>query len=364
MSAINQEKPDDAKLAISSQLGSDQPATQDKANAYLNLNTTAVAQARSAPLPSTTQLPLLQLPTTDQDEDFGRPPSLHRPWSQPGSRPASIRVPSIRAPSIRGNLHGVQAEPVRESHSFPWEPNSDERYHIRDPIVTIDNDRIPADKLGTEAAEDARVWRIYKKRAGDHSQEHVRNLQASINNLPVFAGLFSAVSTTFLVEGYRNLQPDYMERLESVIGSKCISSPTVRSLVERALACKPCHLALRRPDAIVAQQWLEEYTSRISGPAVNHKHWVRRHRVLSDGFERWKIELFISALPLLLHISLLLFFIGLVLFFWPLDNVAATFVMTLAILTFAFYVGTTIAPLIWRVPRPAPRSSGWDAGSG
>ncbi|KAH7096329.1 hypothetical protein BKA62DRAFT_593689, partial [Auriculariales sp. MPI-PUGE-AT-0066] len=217
---------------------------------------------------------------------------------------------------------------------------------------------------GTEAAEDARVWRIYKKRAGDHSQEHVRNLQASINNLPVFAGLFSAVSTTFLVEGYRNLQPDYMEYMSKsffVVHSQNPLGVLNQSLDPNAyqvplsvrwsnglwLASLVISLFVAL-NAIVAQQWLEEYTSRISGPAVNHKHWVRRHRVLSDGFERWKIELFISALPLLLHISLLLFFIGLVLFFRPLDNVAATFVMTLAILTFAFYVGTTIAPLIWR----------------
>jgi len=100
--------------------------------------------------------------------------------------------------------------------------------------------------------------------------------------------------------------------------------------------------------AIVAQQWLEDYSFRINEPAANHRRWVWRHLVFSAGFERWKIDAFISALPLLLHLSLLMFIMGLVLFLVPIDTVAAVVIVTAAGAGFVFYLVVTFIPVFWR----------------
>ena len=98
----------------------------------------------------------------------------------------------------------------------------------------------------------------------------------------------------------------------------------------------------------MAQQWLEDYSFRINEPAASHRRWVWRHLVFSAGFERWKIDAFISALPLALHLSLLMFVIGLVLFLVPIDVAAAFFIVCAAGAGFIFYLVVTFIPVFSR----------------
>ncbi|KAH7098182.1 hypothetical protein BKA62DRAFT_622995, partial [Auriculariales sp. MPI-PUGE-AT-0066] len=218
-------------------------------------------------------------------------------------------------------------------------------------------------RVGAEAAEDARVWHIYKKRATERSENRMKKLKATIDSLPVFAGLFSAVSTAFIIEGYKSLQPDYTEYMSKAFFA--IHSQNAAPSLDKSFnpdAFEAPQLArwwnglwlaslilslFVALNAIVAQQWLEEFTSRITAPAESHRHWARRHRAFSTGLDKWKIDFFISSLPLLLHVSLLLFSTGLVLFFWQLDKIVAGVLMALAALATAFYLTTTIAPLKW-----------------
>jgi len=100
--------------------------------------------------------------------------------------------------------------------------------------------------------------------------------------------------------------------------------------------------------AIIAQQWLEDYSLRITEPSATHRSWAWRHVVFSAGFERWKVDAFISVLPLALHLSLLFFFAGLVLFFQTIDPVASFVMAGAAAAGFTFYVMLTFLPLIWR----------------
>ena len=100
--------------------------------------------------------------------------------------------------------------------------------------------------------------------------------------------------------------------------------------------------------AIIAQQWLEDYSLRINEPSATHRSWVWRHVVFSAGYERWKVDVFISALLLALHLSLPFFFAGLVLFFQPIDPVASFVMAGAAAAGFTFYVMLTFLPLIWR----------------
>ena len=62
------------------------------------------------------------------------------------------------------------------------------------------------------------------------------------------------------------------------------------------------------------------------------------------GVERWKVFAIASALPLLLQLALLFFFIGLVLFFHLLDAVVAWFTTGTEILWLGFLVFATLAP--------------------
>jgi len=100
-------------------------------------------------------------------------------------------------------------------------------------------------------------------------------------------------------------------------------------------------------NAILAQQWIEEYNSRMGSTAASNRRWAWRHMYFTQGAEKWRFELFIASLPLLLHTSLLLFFIGLVVFWLPMDSLVASLLIIFTIFGVVFYFGTTLAPLIW-----------------
>ena len=97
--------------------------------------------------------------------------------------------------------------------------------------------------------------------------------------------------------------------------------------------------------AILAKQWLGEYTSRMRRHIGSQRRWAWRHLAYHTGLEKWRMDAFISTLPLMLHISLLLFLVGLVAFLTDLDWVIVAFVLPLTMIVAMFYVCATFAPL-------------------
>ena len=97
--------------------------------------------------------------------------------------------------------------------------------------------------------------------------------------------------------------------------------------------------------AILAKQWLGEYKSRMRRHVGSQRQWAWRHLVYRKGLEKWGMDAFISTLPLMLHLSLLLFFIGMVVFLTNLDWVIVGFVLPLTVAAVVFYVSATVAPL-------------------
>jgi len=99
--------------------------------------------------------------------------------------------------------------------------------------------------------------------------------------------------------------------------------------------------------AILAKQWVNEFLSRMRAPISSPKMWAMRHSAFKGGLDRWGMDTFISALPLLLHASLFLFLIGLCLLLLPLDKTIAAVVIVITAIVGAFYIATGLAPVIW-----------------
>jgi len=99
--------------------------------------------------------------------------------------------------------------------------------------------------------------------------------------------------------------------------------------------------------AILAKQWLNEFKSRMRAPSSSPKMWAMRHSAYKGGLERWGMDTFISALPLLLHAALFSFLTGLCLLLIPLDNYIVGTVIGITAMLAVFYVACGIAPLFW-----------------
>ncbi|KAG8701463.1 hypothetical protein FRC08_004069 [Ceratobasidium sp. 394] len=176
----------------------------------------------------------------------------------------------------------------------------------------------------------------------------------------LFAALFSAILTAFLVDSKNMLQQDSadltvtlllaiaqsQQRLEQgtpqalpVIElpqfSASMSARWVNGLWFTALALSLAAALI----AMLSKEWLTTFaTSRSRSPRIYTLHHQKRLRGLAD----WRAWLIIDLLPSMLHLSFLLFSLGLAVHLWTLDSGIAIAEVVVAGLTFIFYVGTTV----------------------
>ena len=103
---------------------------------------------------------------------------------------------------------------------------------------------------------------------------------------------------------------------------------------------------------VIAKQWLYQYGAVTSG-TPRDRALVRQARNL--GLQEWRVPLLIAILPVILHISLFLFFVGLVTLLSHILPQAAYVTSIVAGLVYLMYLISHFLPLVW--PRCPYRSS-------
>ncbi len=96
--------------------------------------------------------------------------------------------------------------------------------------------------------------------------------------------------------------------------------------------------------AVLVKQWLHRYISFPSGTPGLRSH-VRQFRFM--GLEKWRVRIIVGMLPIIMHISLMLFFAGLALFYVPLRASLAWTVGTIAVLVCVLYLVSNTLPIIF-----------------
>ncbi|KAK0442840.1 hypothetical protein EV421DRAFT_1657646, partial [Armillaria borealis] len=200
--------------------------------------------------------------------------------------------------------------------------------------------KYPEDVPYEEAAPAARVWRTYEDESRNHDANMVEESRDNVDVLLVFAGLFSAVVTTFVAQTYQNLQADYAAMsasllYESVLVQRAIANGSsvnaiAPSPLNPTIAFVPAttdvwvnglwftSLFLSLTTALVAvlvKQWLHHYVALPSG-TPRDRSFIRQFRYA--GFEKWHVQVIIGLLPVLMHLALVIFLTGLVIFLQPL----------------------------------------------
>ncbi|KAI4518004.1 hypothetical protein K525DRAFT_250859 [Schizophyllum commune Loenen D] len=223
------------------------------------------------------------------------------------------------------------------------------------------------DGYGDELGSNARFWRVLLDEGQAYDAEMIEGWRDTLDVLLVFAGLFSAVVTTLVVQSSQALQPDYAAISVSLLAEivslqRALDSGTPSGSVPRSsLALDAitataldywCNafwfisLALSLSAALMSvliKQWLQAYSSNVSGTPRNQA-LVRQFRLV--GIERWNVPLIVGLLPMLLHISLLLFFVGLSLYVFTFDTVIASIIAGLAISVYSLYFAANILPML------------------
>ncbi|KAH8991213.1 hypothetical protein EDB92DRAFT_1798428, partial [Lactarius akahatsu] len=179
------------------------------------------------------------------------------------------------------------------------------------------------------------IFSIYLTHASKFDDEDVENWKGGADGILVFTGLFSSTVASLIALSFPSLQPDPNATVESLLanisqqlsttnGTSPAASPSTQvppKFSPPALAVFVnsvwfLSLVLSLTCALIAtllQQWARGYRQIIQR---NHAPHVRAHirEYLSRGAHKFGIFGLVKALPLLLLISVFLFFAGLVAF--------------------------------------------------
>ncbi|GJE95370.1 hypothetical protein PsYK624_115540 [Phanerochaete sordida] len=169
------------------------------------------------------------------------------------------------------------------------------------------------------------------KTVRDVDTQKVDDTKEDIDTLLVFAGLFSAVVTTFVVATYPSLMPDNTDELVFLMRQSLAQSYTFADGVLRPITPFPADPPFEVPlwalrvnglwfaslivslstasFGMLVKQWLIEYLAMEQWISPQEQLRARQYR--HPALKHWKVFEIAALLPLLLHISLGLFFLGL-----------------------------------------------------
>ncbi|KAF8868213.1 hypothetical protein BD779DRAFT_1426109, partial [Infundibulicybe gibba] len=198
-------------------------------------------------------------------------------------------------------------------------------------------------------------WKKLYEKAGQFDKEFCGGWNSEIDALLTFAGLFSAVVTAFTVESYKLLQPDAQDMTNHILMN--VSAQLAgRSATELPSGFTPAPSSIRINAlwflsltfsltaglvGILCKQWLRHYQQDISKPP---KEALAMRQFRYDSFVQCRVMDILNALPVLLGLGLILFFVGLIDFLQGLDVKVSIPVTTFIGVGFGFLVVTTSAP--------------------
>ncbi|KAF7351982.1 hypothetical protein MVEN_01160400 [Mycena venus] len=221
----------------------------------------------------------------------------------------------------------------------------------------------------SEEAAASKLWAVYVLGAEKYDKSLVESWKSDMQGMLIFAGLFSASLTAFIIESYKTLMPDSGDStvlLLSQISQQLAAasngttfepslpthfSPTAASLICNALWF--ISLGLSLTCALVAtllEQWARDFLHRAdmrSAPVIR----ARIFSYLYYGIKRFNMHTIVDLIPLLLHASLVFFFAGLVAFLIPINVLIVVVAVTLLLIVVVVYSILTFLPL-WYLDCP------------
>ncbi|QRV93623.1 transmembrane protein [Ceratobasidium sp. AG-Ba] len=191
-----------------------------------------------------------------------------------------------------------------------------------------------SDSPGEELAPDATIWKLYLEEAAEHDQELVDGRHKSLDMLLLFAALFSAVLSAFLIESKDLLQADPAETSANLL----ILIAQSQYRMEHGL-----------PPSSDSPDMISNFTPTTLARWVNGLWFTSLGLSLSTALiamlgKEW-LTTFLASRPRPAHAHALL--LGLVLYLWTFDVPSAIVLTAITGITTLFYLLTAILGAIY-----------------
>ncbi|KAI0283567.1 hypothetical protein BC826DRAFT_189361 [Russula brevipes] len=221
-----------------------------------------------------------------------------------------------------------------------------------------------------------KMWTMLTEEVNSYEESISSSQKDDANGVLVFTGLFSAIVALFAAESYKKLSPDSGDTTSALLEqiSRQLAgfdnntyppfkasepfSPTKAILCVNALWFLSLVISIGAAFYVMlVQQWVSRYTQMV-------RHLSRgQGRVRSSLFlsaQKYRMSRAIELTPLPLHISVFLFFTGLIIFLFTISNIIAA-IVTVCVGVFGLaYLGLTVLPTIYDLcPYFTPMSDGW-----
>ncbi|KAJ3562936.1 hypothetical protein NP233_g9270 [Leucocoprinus birnbaumii] len=209
-------------------------------------------------------------------------------------------------------------------------------------------------------------WETCLKYAKKHVDDETAQWKGEVDSLLIFASLFSGVTAAFAIESYHNVRQDPADTtvllLKTLITIQINATNPQPNIPVDLDPVSPITASARRVNiynflslilslsvvtaGILCLQWLREYGADPQGiPCPRYEQLGIRY-MRRDGMKKWGVFKVLRLLPLILLLSLLLFFAGLIELLIGVDHAAAVAAsITIGIATF-FMLITTILPTL------------------
>ncbi|KAJ7658015.1 hypothetical protein B0H17DRAFT_1213328 [Mycena rosella] len=211
----------------------------------------------------------------------------------------------------------------------------------------------------------AKLWSVYISEAEKYDKALVESWRGDMDGMLIFAGLFSASLTAFIIESYKTLTPDsgnttaaMLAQISNQLAASASGTtfeappPAVFVVPATSIICNILwfiSLGLSLSCALIAtlvEQWARDFVQKADmrpAPVIR----ARIFSYLYYGLKRFNMHALVDLVPLLLHMSLVLFFAGLVAFLLPINRTVMAVAAALLGIVVAIYCVLTVLPLVY-----------------
>ncbi|KAF7338839.1 hypothetical protein MSAN_02206800 [Mycena sanguinolenta] len=172
-------------------------------------------------------------------------------------------------------------------------------------------------------------WSAYKTLADEHDREFQQKYSTDLDTALIFAGLFSAVASAFIIQIQPQIQPRGT-RLVILLAQNLLYLSLFSTLLAALLA-------------VLGKQWLMYYLSAGERGTIEARGLERQRKF--DGIRRWKFDAVMQTFPLLLQIGLFLFSAALSIYLWTVHISLAIIVFSFTSLGFVSYTALLISTI-------------------
>ncbi|KAJ7150832.1 hypothetical protein C8R43DRAFT_1107270 [Mycena crocata] len=173
-------------------------------------------------------------------------------------------------------------------------------------------------------------WSLYKTLADEHDREFHQRYSTDLDTSLIFAGLFSAVDSAFIIQVQPQLQ---------------LNGPSLIILVAQSLFYVSLGSTLLAALlAVLGKQWLMFYSAAGERGTIEARCLERQRKL--DGLRKWKFETIIQMFPLLLQFGLLLFASALSVYLWTIHISLAVIVLGLTSLGCSAYIFLLVSTVV------------------